>query len=484
MAAQRIVLTSPWKLGLFVFLLVAGTGFGLLYAYLEVFGGQVELVGQNLQVLDTTIRMQGELTVRDAYIVLGSIALLSLVGYLAVITSARPLDRVVRGSRRRDQVLKRLGGVDDPRALDLDDFEDEPVIMKVLERWSRDADLANDAQLQVAAQREALSALTAQVQQAGQEPIVLDPEVQDPAVGSLVEAVNQFTRETAELAEQRLAEATRAAQTTPEPAAAARDPQWDAQRAPIGEAVRGLSEAEGELSDFVKSVSQRAGQIALAAQQLSRSETSGAVAPMAPAAESAQRSATRLTETRQVFEELAEQVNKLAITIALQVDRLGEAGGEMLDTVELVQSVSTRYQRLVAELRMCENDSVNTAEQLQKSGAAPAGDPSALAGLQQEAMVLDQNAEALREVLGRLESPLAQLRDAVGIAPSAAPRDVAPSAPSVPVAPSAPAEPVAAEAAEGARVYELAELGGQEIGGDADDPDAVYDLSNFGAVEL
>ena len=42
-AAQRIVLTSPWKLGLFVFMLVAGTGFGLIYAYMELFGGEIDL---------------------------------------------------------------------------------------------------------------------------------------------------------------------------------------------------------------------------------------------------------------------------------------------------------------------------------------------------------------------------------------------------------------------------------------------------------
>ena len=51
MASPRIVVTSPWKLGLFVFLLVVGTGFGLVYAYLELLGGQLPYRADTLGAL-------------------------------------------------------------------------------------------------------------------------------------------------------------------------------------------------------------------------------------------------------------------------------------------------------------------------------------------------------------------------------------------------------------------------------------------------
>lgn len=459
MTAQRIVLTSPWKLGLFVFLLVAGTGFGLLYAYIELFGAQIEVVVANLQVLEQEIRITGNMTVRDAYLVVGAIAALSLVGYLAVVTSARPLDRVVRGSRKRDQALKRLGGVLDPRELDLEDFEDEPTITHLLERWTIDAQRANDAQLDASAQREALAGLAAQVRDAAVEGRSLEPVSHDPAVNALIESVNQLVRDAALAAETQAAEAPRPVAPTVSPV----DSAWNAQRAEVGHAIENLTAAEGELAGFVDSVAARAGELARVAQQLSQSDASGAIAPVGAVFEGAQATGKRLTQLRLTLEELAEQANKLAITMALQLNRLGDAGNEMIDTVEQARSISTRYQRVVADLRLCENDHVTTLQALQLAGGnAPAADGKVLSSLRQEAMVLDQNAEALREVLGQLRAPLTKLRAAVGQ-----------SEPEIVESPRTESD---------AQIYEIADLGGHRI--DEDQESDVYDLLQFGAVQL
>lgn len=464
MTAQRIVLTSPWKLGLFVFLLVAGTGFGLLYAYLELFGGQVEVVVDNLQVLDQQIRLSGEMTVRDAYLVLGAVALLSLIGYIAVVTSARPLDRVVRGGRKREQALKRLGAVQDPREVDPEDFEDEPQIVHLLERWTIDAQRANDAQLDAASQRETLSRLIAQVRDAANAGVMLEASSEDPAVNALVTSINELVEESVQAAA---------------PPVNAADSAWNGQRGAIGDAVQQVTLAESELAGFVHSVAQRAGGIAQVAQLLSQSDASGTVTPVGTAFEGAQTTGKRLTQLRSTLEELAEQANKLAITMALQLNRLGDAGNEMIDTVEEVRTLSTRYQRLVADLRLCENDHVSTLQSLRDAGGnAPASDAAALATLRDEAMVLDQNAEALREVLGQMRVPLAKLRSAVGQAEP--PRvEVAAAHPAPFPGPAAPAAP---QTATDDHIYEIAELGGHRI--DEDEGEKVYELQEFGAVEL
>lgn len=465
MTAQRIVLTSPWKLGLFVFLLVAGTGFGLLYAYLELFGGQIEVVVDNLQVLDQQIRLSGEMTVRDAYIVVGAVALLSLIGYLAVVTSARPLDRVVRGGRKREQALKRLGAVQDPRGIDPEDFEGEPQIVHLLERWTIDAQRANDAQLDAASQRETLARLAAQVRDAASTGTILEEASEDPAANALIASINDFVQESAQAAN---------------PPVSAADAAWNAQRGAVSDAVEQVSHAEGELVGFVDSVAQRAGGIAQAAQLLSQSDASGAVTPANSAFEGAQITGKRLTQLRTTLEELAEQANKLAITMALQLNRLGDAGNEMIDTVEEVRTLSTHYQRLVADLRLCENDHVSTLQSLQDAGgSAPNAEAAALATLRDEAMVLDQNAEALREMLGQMRAPLARLRSAVGQAePPRAAASAAPAAASF----SGSAAPAATPHATEERIYEIAELGGHRI--DEDGGEKVYDLQQFGAVEL
>jgi prefoldin subunit 5 len=455
--AQRIVLTSPWKLGLFVFLLVAGTGFGLLYAYIELFGDQLKEVVSNAQSLDERITLTGSLTIRQAYMVLGAIAVLSLTGYLAVVSSARPIDRVVRGSRKREQVLKRLEGVQDPRSVDPEDFDDEPAIARAIGRWSVDAQRANDLQLEAAAHREAIAALIAQFREAREGEIALQSPGEDPALHALVDSINDFVREIAE---------------------ATSDKGQDVDLASIGHAVRGLSDAEGELSGFVGSVAERAGRIAQVAQRMAQSDASGVVRTSPNLFESAQRTGQRLHALRAALEELAEQANKLAITMALQLNRLGDAGSEMIESVEDVRAISTRYQRLVNDLKLCEAEHAGTLQSLQSVASHPADGPS-LDALQQEAMVLDQNAEALREVLAQLRRPLASLRSAVGepepvpVTHRAAPvpHDAAPLH-------SAPA-PRAAEASAGERIYEIAELGGHRI-----DEDVVYDLVEFGAVRL
>ena len=152
MAAQRIVLTSPWKLGLFVFLLVIGTGFGLIYAYLELFGSQPDLENPE--------------HVRLAYAVLGGVAALGLLGYLATVTSARPMDRVVRGNKSQQKVLKSLAKVQDAREVDPDDFKEISAVAIALERWREDALAAQDAGVELAEAREQIAELESAIQEA------------------------------------------------------------------------------------------------------------------------------------------------------------------------------------------------------------------------------------------------------------------------------------------------------------------------------
>lgn len=133
MASPRIVVTSPWKLGLFVFLLVTACGFGLIYAYFELFGGNLDF--QSTEAL------------QNFYYVCGGVALLGLLGYLAVVSAAQPADRVAHFGRRRRQLMKKASKVDDPTQIDLEEFQDEPTLAAVLERWRRDretADLVNE----------------------------------------------------------------------------------------------------------------------------------------------------------------------------------------------------------------------------------------------------------------------------------------------------------------------------------------------------
>ena len=124
MSAQRIVVTSPWKLGLFVFLLVAACGFGLIYAYFAFFGGRLDF--SNPEAL------------RNFYAVCGSVAFLGLLGYLAVVSAAQPANLVANEGRHRRNLMKKAAKIQDPGEVDLSAFQDEPTLVAILERWRQE----------------------------------------------------------------------------------------------------------------------------------------------------------------------------------------------------------------------------------------------------------------------------------------------------------------------------------------------------------
>jgi hypothetical protein len=242
------------------------------------------------------------------------------------------------------------------------------------------------------------------------------------------------------------------------------------------------------------------------------------------------RSAQRIAQLRTTLETLAEEANRLSINAALQVSRLGESGTDLLAVTEEIRSVSTRYQRLAGDLRLCENDQEMVAAALDDLTARASGsgdDERASAGLSadsigQVAMVLDQNAGGLKEIATRLARRLQALQRAMGLpvepldapevqvdrptaarpAPSgSAGRSGAPARPAAssrPVAPARPAAPPRAVASSGAP-------SGPSTPGDVDPailsadsasgPRAstgtsphsrarIFDLREFGAVEL
>lgn len=403
MASQRIVLTSPWKLGLFVFLLVVGTAVGLVYAYMELFGASFDL--------------NDEETLKKAYWVLGGVALLGLLGYIAVVTSARPLDRVVRGGRKREHMLKKFGGIQDPRSVDSDEFEEEPALVAVLDRWAAESAVASDAQLTIAAQREAMSQLVAQVRNAGPQGVDWNDDQANADLKPLVDAINECIQDTAR-------------------GSAPANPGLDA---PTSEAIADLLACEEELARGISAIGSGAGPVG---------GVSGA---------------------RQQLEQLAEESNKLALTMALQVSRIGEPSSDLLDTAESLRSLSTRYQRLAADLRMVEQ-------------GTPAGNGGG-----------SPDAQTLRQVFARMQRSFAVLRGVKRPAPTpAAPPSVpAPAAftaeppytENVVADPTPPiSTPVAEMAAEQGRIYEMAELGGRAL--DDEPRERVYDMHQFGAVEL
>lgn len=140
MSAQRIVVTSPWKLGLFVFLLVASCGFGLIYAYFTYFGGQLDF--------------SDSIALRNFYAVCGGVAFLGLLGYLAVVTAAQPANLVANEGRQRRNLMKKAAKIDDPGAVDLAAFQDEPTLVAILERWREDRRLVEEARAQAEAPSE------------------------------------------------------------------------------------------------------------------------------------------------------------------------------------------------------------------------------------------------------------------------------------------------------------------------------------------
>jgi hypothetical protein len=435
-ASQRIVLTSPWKLGLFVFLLVVGTGFGLIYSYLTLFHGDLDF--------------QDPETVKTFYMVIGGVAVLGLLGYLATVTSARPLDRVVRGGKQQQKLMKALARIQDPRDVDPQEFEGISELEQVVGRWQDEANSAHDARVEGAGLRE--------------------------KVAELERELDDLRRSTAD--------EEAAAETVAAIAATAVD------RTALRQATRTLKSKHRELGNFVESIGD-------CAADLSQRATPGASSGGDLGA-ILHRNGERISAVRTQLDELAEEANKLAITAALQVSRIGDGAEEILGTAEQMRSLSTRFQRVAGDLRVCEADQAAAAQHGGGGGGAPHG-------LDAIVMVLDQATEGLSEVLTQIAGEITELErwasddskadSASAPAQPSAPAAPAaqPSAPAAPAAqPSAPAEFAMASApqspvedGESAEVFDIVDLGGVALEMDQDDgDDGVYDLGQFGAVEL
>jgi hypothetical protein len=481
-AAQRIVLTSPWKLGLFVFVLVAGTGFGLIYAYLEVFGGEIDL--------------SDEATLRSAYMVLGGVALLGLLGYIAVVSSARPLDRVVRNSRSREQLLKKFGKIQDPRMINIDDYEDEPALRIVLERWAEQAGLASDARLNNASQNEALAQLTTQIRESAAENFHPELEESTPDLDALVDAIKGFA--TTAITEQSAAHSPVSMSIPVMPVA---DENWEEERSTWHAAAGQLFHCEHELEGFVSSVAEHASEIASRTGNLS--QHSGTFPrDVAMALEDLRRNGNRMGKIREASELLAEEVNKQAMALGLQLSRSGESASEFTDVTDGLRTLSKQYQRITAEAEIAENEQAEAVDKVIAMEVATL-DSTAANALAQQAMALDQHAEALGELLRSFRAPMRQIR---GLAPGIASDASQPrQQPKIQPEPKNQPEPVQAQAPDtddstrnfgmagdptpeasedGDRVYEMAELGGRELEAEAQAGDHVYDLDEFGAIEL
>lgn len=471
MAAQRIVLTSPWKLGLFVFMLVAGTGFGLIYAYMELFGGQIDL--------------RDEQNLRLAYMVLGGVAALGLFGYIAVVSSARPLDRVVRNSRQREQMIKKFGKIQDPRMVDIEDYEDEPALKAVLERWAGQAAEASEARLSQAAQKEALAKLTSQIREKGPD---FHPELPEstPDLDALIDAIKGFA----------------AGAPIPVPQASGPAPSgptraWAGERSSWHQAAEQLFRHEQELEGFVRSVSEHAAAIAARTENLGKS--SGALPrDAAMAVESLRRNGLRMGKIREASSLLSEEANKLALNMGVQLSREDNANPELMKVADGLRTLSGQYQRIASEVENVRNEQDTALETITTMETATM-DSSTANALHQQAMALDQHAEALNELLERFRTPMQQIRE---IAPEVAAAVPPLSKPVVPAAAEeqtrdfqmkrgmapeptpVPDVPVGADEDEGGRIYEIAELGGREIGPKPTGSGRVHDLDEFGAVEL
>jgi hypothetical protein len=478
-AAQRIVLTSPWKLGLFVFMLVAGTGFGLIWAYIEIFGGQIDL--------------RDERVLRLAYAVLGAVAALGLLGYIAVVSSARPLDRVVRHSREREQLLKKFGKIQDPRMIEIDDFEAEPALKVVLDRWAEQAAAASDARLENAAQSEALARLTEQLRESDAEGFYPEIEESTPDLDALVDAIKGIVT-TVKPADSMM--------DPSRPAAPATEGDWDVERDAWRGAAEQLVRCEQELEGFVRSVSEHAGEIASRTGNLSKN--SGALPrEAAMAVENLRRNGIRMGKVREASELLSQEANKLGLQINVHLSASGTENQDLMVVAEGLRTLSSQYQRVATESEMARTEQDEALDHLMGMEVSTL-DSSAANALAQQAMALDQHAEALNELLTRFRKPMEQIR---GIAPElavvlpepvmdepvaeylpvnepgieAAAPEVAPMELDAPATESAAADTRDfGMAAEAPRIYEIAELGGREIDGD----ERVYDLDELGAVEL
>jgi hypothetical protein len=444
-AAQRIVLTSPWKLGLFVFLLVVGTGFGLIYSYLTLFHGELDL--------------QNPETVKMFYIVIGGVAGLGLMGYLATVTSARPLDRVVRGGKQQQKLMKSLSKIQDVRDADPSDFSEISEIESMVERWQEDAQSAHDARLETGELRQQMAQLQKELDQAQ------NAQADQVAAAETVAAI-AATSET----------------TSVEPSV---EPSVDT--GAVEKAAQVLHAKHRELGNFVESIGD-------CAADLSQRATPGESTGNSDLQGQLQRNAERLTQVRSSLDDLAEEANKLAITAALQISRLGEGAEEIVGTAEELRSLSTRFQRAAGDLRVCESDQAAAA---QNAGGATGASPH---GLDAIVMVLDQSTEGLSEVLTQIASEIRSLeewaqdprsapRSTLQSVPQPAPQSAPQSAPqpveSVPAAPPRAAAPAPVADSAGAEVFDIADLGGVILENGQDGvEDEVYDLEHFGAVEL
>ena len=470
MAAQRIVLTSPWKLGLFVFMLVAGTGFGLIWAYIELLGGQIDL--------------KDEKVLQTAYIVLGAVAALGLAGYLAVVTSARPLDRVVRNSRNREQLLKRFGKIQDPRMIEIDDYEEEPALKAVLERWSEQAAAASDARLSNASNSEALVQLTSQIRESGASEF--QPELQEstPDLDALVDAIKDFASSAgSEMGQDAEQDNDQSALSRPIDLSGSATPvvdkSWKNERSTWHAAAEQLFRCEQELEGFVLSVSEHASEIAARTGNLSRN--SGALPRgAAMAMENLRRNATRMGKLQEASQLLAEQANKLANAISVNLARGGKPA-ELKSVGDGLQTLAAQYQRIAAEVGTAHDEQQDALDKLTNLEMSRL-DSSAANALEQQAMALDQHAGALGELLVRFRNPMEQIR---GLDPSLA-EAAARSKQAAQQAAQQDAPQDAPQDAGSGRVYEMAELGGRELAAEAgaDAADRVYDLDELGAVEL
>lgn len=454
MAAQRIVVTSPWKLGLFVFLLVVGAGFGLIYAWIRLFGGELHL--------------DDPAWVKNFYFVCGGVAGLGLIGYLAVITSARPLEGVMRGGKRREKLLRNFGHIETPTDADPEDYDQEPALRNALQRWQDDHLLANSA----GGLRQAVAHLAERVRSlpSGESLAARDGDVE---LGQLVAAIND--------------QLSAVPNSAPSAAPSAGVPQFEAPSAPVAPAAPAAA-AQDTWRSVGSALLRRQGQLS----QMVHSIRSAAQQLVGGGATRVDESAARLGELRQKLEALAEESNRLAIQAALHVSRLGTDNAELVQVTEAIRSVSTRYQRLVPDLRLCEND----IESMRAGGSSTGA---------QIAEALEGGASGLQEIADDIQAQIHALSGALNVAleqPSAA---VSPMIVDVSVPSRGPSRPVevaeeVADAPQAAEpvddVMDMADLGGEPVEEDVMEMDAlgareldaegepIYDLMELGAVQI
>ena len=223
------------------------------------------------------------------------------------------------------------------------------------------------------------------------------------------------------------------------------------------------------------------------------------------AVENLRRNGLRMGKIREASELLSDEANKLAMTIGVELSRGGEENAELMGVADGLRTLSTQYQRIAAEVEIARTDQDESLDRLMNMEVSTLDSTSANA-LAKQAMALDQHAEALSELLTRFRRPMEEIRNVAPEIAAAIParqsRPVAvpqpetyetPQVASIPVEPIQLDEPAAQNGqpahAEGPKIYDIAELGGREMAAGANgqapqDEDHVYDLDEFGAVEL